>query len=855
MPMIIAQRIVATALVLASLTGLPAAAQFATTLTSHGDPIAPSGAVTELHSSLPLREVVDRSGKWLAIIHGGFDVHGVAIVDIASGTIVSRAAVREAYEAIDFSADGTSLLVGAAGNQLISLDFDPATGHLGAGRRIAVPGLYQTALRSLPGGDVLVLTRSLAKPPVTTAAGAPSQPMGEGSVAGTGERFALERITLPDHDTPLQASTARWTVPLPGFPSSLTLAPDGRRAFVTAWHANRLSIVDLDRAALVANVPTPAHPLAVAVAPQHGRLYVACGATNSVAVFDATTPRLVGTIDVGALSGAPLGATPNALALSRDEQTLYVANADENAVIRVRLDGNGGVPVGAIHTDMYPTDVLLAADERSLYVLDGKGSDVKANPLYDPHFTIDDRTWQDILRASPQTAPLANQEFGGHFGTHYYIASLEPGQLERIDLSGVDDAAGLRSLRDRMSRRAADTPPLPPIKHVIYILRENRTYDQVLGDDTRGNGDPQLAMFGQRVTPNAHALVDGFVLADNYRLESEVSVPGWAFAFTAYAPDLNQRSWPAGYGDQPLPAGPSGGTIFNEPEWAPGGYFWDDALRAGRSVRIYNMSDETFRDPLAAPYTAPMAAKHFYDDGVAFQQWLDEFRLYEKNGNLPALEVMPLSADHTLGTQPYSLTPNALVATNDYYLGRMIDVLSHSQYWRDTVIFATEDDAQNGPDHVSSERSVMVVAGGYVRRNFVDHTPYLMTGMIRTMELLLGLKPMTEYDATATVMSSIFAPKPDLTPYQVHQPEVSLTDRNPPIGIEASVSAHLRFDRPDENDPALLNRVLWEYALASGDLPRSSRWAWTPPPSRGWSDPDDGTTGDEDDPDDQDADD
>jgi YVTN family beta-propeller protein len=832
--------------VLGNPTGVPAEA---VPTTAHGDPIVNSGAVTELQTSLPLREVVDPSGKWLAILHGGFDVHAVEIVDLATGKMGARLAVREAYTAIDFSTDGKSLIVGGSGGELTSIDFDPATGALGEGWRVNVRGLYQTVLRALPGGDVLIAAREERSAP---ASALPSNPTGLTTKPLSAGGYVIERIALPARDDVRQNVVVRWAVPLPGSPSSMVLSPDGRRAFVTAWHANQLSIIDLDRPGVIANVATPAHPLAVAYAPQHGLLYVAAAATDSVAVIDANAARVVGSIDIGMLPGVKVGATPNALALTRDEQTLYVANADEDNVLRVQLSGNGGTLTGAIPTGVYPTDVVLSADEQSLDVLDGKGHGVTANPQYRTPFSVDEPTWQKILQASPQTDPIASQDFTGKFDTRYYIASLEPGLLERVNLASVDAAAGLRTLRDRYVCRAGDAPHLPPVKHVIYLLKENRTYDQVLGDDPRGNGDPQLAMFGKRITPNVHALVDQFVLLDNYRLEGEVSAPGWEFGFDAYATDVNQRTWPAGYGGQPYPQ-----PADNEPPSAdPGGALWDDAIRAGRTVRLYNLPSD-WVDTLAAPYEAPMIQRdqdRVFQDADVYREWLAEFRTYEKNGNLPALEVMPFSGDHTWGTQPYQFTPNAFVAINDYYIGKMVDVLSHSRYWKDTVIFTTEDDAQNGPDHVSSERSYLIAAGGYIKRNTVDHTAYSMSGLLRTMELLLGLPPMTEYDASGRVMASIFASRPNLVAYESRPNEVSLTERNPPHAIDAALSETMRFDVPDENDPNLLNRVLWDYALANGNLPRSARWAWNPPPSQKWFDPDDGTGGDEEDPDDEDAD-
>lgn len=774
-------------------TNVPASAQLATT--SHGDPIAPSGAVTELHVSLPLREIVDPSGKWLAILNAGFDLHGVTIVDIATGKIVSRKIVREAYTAMDFSADGRSLLLGGAGNALVSLDFDPATGVLGEGWRVNVYGMFQTALRALPGGDVLVILRGEHRGPASTLPSNPTDELGQNAARS---QFSLARITLPARDDVRQNTIVRWQVPLPGSPSAMTLSADGKRAFVAIWHKRQISIVDIGAQKLVANVATPSDPLAIALAPHHGLAYVACAGSNSVAVIDTNANRDLGDINVGMLSSVDAGATPNGLAISRDERTLYVANADEDTVLRVRLDGDGGSVVGAISTGVYPTDVLLSADQKSLYVLDGKGYGVEANPLYD-------------LKSH-----------------RYYVANIEPGMLERVNLAHVDETAGLADLRERFESRAAETATLPPIKHVIYLLKENRTYDQVLGDDPRGNGDPQLAMFGKRITPNVHAIVNQFVLLDNYRLEGEVSAPGWAFGFSSYADDTNQRTWPSGYGGQPVPKGGDVGPAYAR----PGGTLWDDALRAGLSVRLYNIPTALI-DPLAAPFEAPMIQTdqdRVFQDKAVYEEWLAEFRNYEKNGNLPALTVMPFSGDHTWGTQPYQFTPNTFVAINDYYVGKMLDVLSHSRFWKDTVFITTEDDAQNGPDHVSSERSYALIAGAYVKRHYVDHTAYSMTGLLRTIEMLLGMKPMTEYDATGAIMASIFSSTPNLTPYNSLPNEVSLTARNPPQAVDAEISMKMRFDEPDENDPNLLNRVLWDYAFASGDLPQSARFAWTPPP-------------------------
>jgi hypothetical protein len=302
------------------------------------------------------------------------------------------------------------------------------------------------------------------------------------------------------------------------------------------------------------------------------------------------------------------------------------------------------------------------------------------------------------------------------------------------------------------------------------------------------------------------------VLADNYYLEGEVSEVGWPFAESGYASDVTERDWPAGYGGQTEPALPQ--SAFDP----PGGYIWDKAREAGVSERHDWNANVTVSSAMASILSPPSSE---YDQATV-DTFLHEFRRYEAQNNFPALNVMGLGGDHTAGTTPFELTPDSFVAANDYALARLIDAVSHSKYWRDTVIIVTEDDAQNGPDHVSAQRSYLLVAGAYVKRGLVDHSHYSQTGILRTIELLLGLQPMTQYDASATPFTAMFSRTPDLTPFSAAQPLVSVTDRNPPSAIDAQVSATLRFDEPDENDPAVLNKILWDYAIATGAIARTT---------------------------------
>ena len=304
-----------------------------------------------------------------------------------------------------------------------------------------------------------------------------------------------------------------------------------------------------------------------------------------------------------------------------------------------------------------------------------------------------------------------------------------------------------------------------PIKHIVYVIKENRTYDQVLGDMEKGNGDKRLAIFGEEVTPNHHAIADQFVLFDNLYCDGEVSVDGHSWSNSAIATDYNEKMWPANYG------GHSKSTLANA--YVPSaGHLWDLAAKKGLTYRSYGeyasrSSDGTTMD--AAPgvggllnHVSPKFKLPGMRDTDNVNVFFGELDAYEKNFNsndankrLPNFVVMSLPEDHTAGARPGGLTPKAMVANADWAVGQLVERLSKSPYWPETAIFIIEDDAQNGPDHVDARRTVGLVVSPYTRRNFVDSTLYTTSAMLRTMELLLGLPPMTQYDAAALPMYDV----------------------------------------------------------------------------------------------------
>ena len=379
--------------------------------------------------------------------------------------------------------------------------------------------------------------------------------------------------------------------------------------------------------------------------------------------------------------------------------------------------------------------------------------------------------------------------------------------------------------------------PLPPIQHVIYIVKENRTYDQVLGDIKEGNGDPSLVLFGASVTPNQHKIAREFVLLDNFYVSADVSADGHNWSTAAIAPDYVQKMWPNQYGDRRKT------YDFEEQDPAaqpPAGYLWSNAAMAGVSIRNFGYMVENKKqiaptgseqiDKIDDPVLAKVTNRNFrtfdldYPDMERAKVFLAEFAEYEKAGTMPRLIFMRLGNDHTEGTKAGALTPLSYAADNDLAVGTVVEAVSRSRFWPGTLICILEDDAQNGPDHVDSHRSTAYLISPYIKRHSVDSHMYNTTSMLRTMEYALGLRPMTHFDASAPPMTAAFQSQPDPTPYAAEKARVPLTDRNPPDAPGAQAMARMNFAKADDIDEDALNDALW----------RAIRKDAPPPPVRSY---------------------
>jgi YVTN family beta-propeller protein len=783
----------------------PGATGDGTVLLPNGWRIAPAGRHLAV-GDLPLAFAWTPDGAALIVTNNGYDKPTLTIVDAGTFTVRATVPVEQAWLGLAWHPDGRRLYT-TGGDQVQEFAYEDGT---------------LKPLRVFP----------LPKSPTALGGGLAVTPDGRHLFVTR----ALEQKVL---ELAVESGAIEQTVDLPAEVYGCLLSRDGKRLFVSLWGGAKVMIFDASSLVLLGEARVGEHPNALALAPSGDRLFVACANTNAVWVVDTASMKATEQIAVSMFPKAPVGTTPNGLALSPDGGTLLVANADNNAVAVVDVAEAGRSTVaGFIPTGWYPTAVGFDRGGRQVYVLSGKGLSSLPNPLGpSPMSGRGDQYIAGLLKGALSVLPLPQGE------------ELRRMTATAVSLSPYSDAVRLTPAGAPLASSIPGEVGKPsPIKYVFYIIRENRSYDQVLGDVPEGDGDAALCLFGARVTPNAHALAREFTLFDNFFVNAEVSYDGHAFSTGAYATDVVEKIWPANYAKRGGAYLSEGGGAMRNPYGnvaAPAdGYIWDACRRAGVSVRSYGefvMHGDNFLDrtsPLEAtvPGLAGAISPTFapFDMDISDQSradaWLKEFKAFEASNSLPRLTVMRLPRDHTAGTRAGSVTPLSMVADNDLALGRIVDAISHSRYWKESAIFVLEDDAQNGPDHVDAHRSVLLVASPFTRRGTVDHTLYTTSGVLRTIELILGLPPMSQYDAAATPLYNGFVAQPDARPYTVLPATVPLDDRNKRGAPGAAESAAMDFSAPDRAPDLLLNQVIWwSVKGATAAMPPPRRAAFVKP--------------------------
>ena len=738
----------------------------------------------------PVNMVLHPGGDFLAVLHAGYSEHEIVVIDLRNQRqrVVCRVPLEQTFYGLCFSPDGNTLFASGAEFEVVHA-FAFGDGLLSRPRQIAVAALKD---KFIPAG---------------LAVSADGKTL---FAAGTwGDGIAV---------VPLDEAANRRTIALEkgAYPYACLPTPDGKTLFVSQWGKSAVAAIDLVEGKIV-TWPTESHPTEMALAPDGKTLFVSCANSTAVSVLDVSRGgKHLETINCALFPTAPSGNTPSSLSLTPDGKLLFVANADNNnlAVFNVEKPGDAK-PMGFIPTGWYPTSVRYNPTDRKLYVANGKGLSSRPNPM-------GPNPYQDA-----KLRPL-----------YQYIGSLMQGTVSVIDLPDPEQMAQhtkqayacspLNKDASVTAARPVDNP-IPgkigdpsPIKYVIYVIKENRTYDQLFGDLKEGNGDPRLCLFGDKVTPNHHKLARQFVLLDNLYCDGEVSADGHQWSMGAYATDFVEKVWPLTYRGSPkkkLSTYPSEGGY--DPIARPaGGYIWDRCNEAGVSVRSYGEWVDNGKKP-GEPAKARVKGLegkidpdfHGFDleypDQKRADGFIAELTRFEKAGDMPRLQILRLPNDHTSGTKVEMPTPTAAVADNDLALGRVVEAVSKSKFWKETAIFVIEDDAQNGPDHVDAHRTVALVISPYTKRGHVDSTMYSTSSMLRTMELILGLKPMSQFDAAAAPMYHSFQKKPDESGYAHVVPAVDLKEKNKATAWGAKLSESFDFTKEDQADDLLFNEVIW----------------------------------------------
>jgi YVTN family beta-propeller protein len=773
-------------------------------LLPNGWTLKPAGEHVSL-ADLPLNIVPLADSRHALAATSGYNAHELSLIDLQERKVVDHQTVRQSWFGLALAPEGDRVWWSGGGGNMLHA-FRLSDRHLSR-----TSGPEPAASKAASSARTSHFRSGLAVD------------------AGRKRLYALDvdRGTISQFDLEtlkeLKSSTAGTR------PYDVVLARNGLHLFVSDWAGRKVRVLDPGDLHTVAQVPVGEHPTQIAVHPGDDRIFVACASSNCVSVIDTRRGIVTETINTALFPQAPEGSTPDALAVAPDGKTLFVANADNNniAVIDIAAPSRSQVK-GFIPTGWYPTSVAVTPDGKQLLIGVGKGLQTKPNPMIAA----------DAKAVGP-TRPGPRRPFP-------YIGTTLSGSLSIVPIPDDKTLAAYTETvyktcpySDKLLTDAPYPEPtaIPtkvgdpsPIKYVLYIIKENRTYDQVFGDVPRGNGDPSLVMFGADVSPNHHKLAEEFVLLDNLYCNGHVSADGHPWSTMAYNTDYIARNWALTYSSRAGIHDDDDGDLTS----APSGYLWDACARVGLSYRSYGEYGRRVSQPdgsLKVEGAVPGLVGHMCPDyGISkvagrrsrdtdnADTYVREFREFEKNDNLPRFTVMSLGEDHTTGTRPGTFTPRACVASNDVALGKIVEAVSHSKYWPEMAIFVIEDDAQNGPDHVDAHRTVGLVISPYTKRKYLDSTQYSTVSMIRTMELILGLVPLSQFDAAARPMFASFTEKPNMSPYITEPPQIDLNQVNAPTAYGAERSMKMDFEEYDKIDDFELNEILWR-SIKGKDAP------------------------------------
>ncbi len=834
-----------------------------------GRVLHPAGRLTKV-GNFPTGGALTPDGRFYWAVDTGRGFNDIRIVRVRDGRVIQNVPMPGASGGIAMDptahlayvsgvADSAHLdqqrphLPGRSGDVVWVFRYSGRTGHAAFRRLIAVP---PPAGSPIPQGVVDVPGFEGPPenfPPTNTQRLAWPDRL---AVSPDGRRL-LVPLNLADHAAVVDTHSGAVTdVAVGHYPYGAAILRGGRTGLVSNEAAGTVSVIDLASARVTKTIrvgPDLSHPESIVLDPKRARAYVSVTNSDQVAILDTNKLAMVGSVSVD--HGSGLGVSPVGLSMTPDGTRLYVAEegADDLAVFGHTRRAPGLRLIGRIPTAEFPTDV--ATTKTKVVYLSAKNRGVGPN------------------RHGPD--PLSPDDSDNAINTFSYLPSIVDGAVGVLARPGATALrrdthradASLRPVNHEAAPAGTPLRPGGPIKHVFYIVRENRTYDQILGDLGRGDSDPKLELFGPSVTPNIHALVNRFPLVDHVYADSEASIDGHFWTSAGSVSDYVQKNWYQNYAARGRPYDFGVYSVT----WPSTGFLFDQAQKQGISYFNYGEAIAgvvplTDKDRTAA-MTAEVAAKFAHSDlgagtkiGVGatpagqcypndadietdavtkqpvydatppagasptaesrFDCFQTRFNAQLATGTVPAFNYVVLANDHTVGTTPGKRTPQAMIADNDYGLGQMVDLISHSSIWRSSAIFVIEDDSQDGADHVDAHRIPAAVISPYAPAGAIVHTRYDFLSVIRSIELILGMKPLGLFDRLATPMYDVFSPSPvNLAPYTAIVPPQSRSALNTALSPDAARSAALDFSVPDQMPQRVLDAILWHAVHGEGSQP------------------------------------
>ncbi|MGA9294955.1 MAG: bifunctional YncE family protein/alkaline phosphatase family protein [Ignavibacteriaceae bacterium] len=752
------------------------------TLLPNGWKLTPAGTQIGI-GELPLNLIITKDDKYALTSNSGTKENSISVVDLESEKEIQRININKTWRGIVFNDDDSKLYVSGANNNLVYV-YDFNSGHLSLSDSIIIGKPFPDDKISIAGLDYL---------------------------AGKNILLAVSRMSNSLYVIDASDKKVIKQLKFEGECYDVKINHAGTYAFISLWSKASIAEIDLKTFSITNFINVGDHPNEILISKNDDRLFVADANNNTVSVVDLKTKKETEKIISSIKPDSPYGSTPNAICFNNDGSVLIVANADNNYLALFDISQKDkSRSIGFIPVGWYPTSVKTLKSDK-IVVANGKGLSSLPNPK------------------GPD--PIVK----GKGVTDEYIAYLFKGTLS---IFNYPDVKTLQSLSQQVYSNTPSVWKNSPeensqqdiipadfnykgsnkIKHVFYIIKENRTYDQVFGDIPKGNGDSSICIFGRKYTPNEHVLVNTFTLFDNFYCDAEVSADGHNWSTAAYATDYVEKTWPVYYGHRGGYYDFEGGSEIAAPS---SGYIWNEIINKGLSLRNYGEFVEEIEGKKDAymsrnedlnKYTCPdfPGFDLKISDLYRFKKWEKEFDDFERKDSLPAFNLIRLPNDHTMGTEKGSLTPRAYVAQNDFALGLMVDKISKSKFWKESIIFVLEDDAQNGSDHVDAHRSTLLVISPYIKRNFVDHTMYSTSSVLKTIELILGLKPMTQFDQSAIPIVVPVTDQPDFETYNAVNPLIDIEQKNMADAYGSERSSQFNFAEEDDIPDVELNEIIWK---------------------------------------------